>query len=204
VLDLTVLRVGEFRVPVHKPSVREMLFFLLSGIVSSVPLTLFVNQFVDSLLGSLSLFYAVLLSVVVVAPFVEEFAKAFPLLYRHGETERSIFTLGLLVGLGFGLVEFILYVFVLGASPVYRLGGVVFHTASTSITAYGIAKGRGASFYLVSVVLHFSNNFFAFIFSLADTTSEFGPWSLGTYAVMAATLYLSFRLYRRTSEKIAT
>jgi RsiW-degrading membrane proteinase PrsW (M82 family) len=200
---LTVLGAGEVRVPVHKPSSREMLFFLLSGVVSSVPLTLFVNQFVDWLVGSLSLFYAVLLSFVIVAPFVEEFAKAFPLLYRHGETERSIFTLGLLVGLGFGLVEFLLYVFVLGVPFVYRLGGVVFHTASTSITAYGIAKGRAASFYLVSVVLHFSNNFFAFVFSLVDITVPFGPWSLGTYAVMAATLYLSVRLYRRTSETIA-
>ena len=200
---LTVLRAGEVRVPVHKPSVRERLFFLLSGVVSSIPLTLFVNQFVDSLVGSLSLFYAVLLSAVIVAPFVEEFAKAFPLLYRHGETERSIFTLGLLVGLGFGLVEFFIYVFVLDVPPVYRFGGVVFHTASTSITAYGIAKGRAASFYFVSVLLHFSNNFFAFIFSLADTTVQFGPWTLGTYAIMAATLYLSLRLYRRTSDTIA-
>jgi hypothetical protein len=41
------------------------------------------------------------------------------------------------------------------------------------------------------------------VFSLADTTVLFGPWSLGTYAVMAATLYLSLRLYRKTSEKIA-
>ena len=119
-----------------------------------------------------------LVSVVIVSPFVEEFAKAFPLLYRHGETERSIFTLGLLVGLGFGLVEFFIYVFVLNVPVVYRLGGVLFHTASTSITAYGIAKGRAASFYLVSVVLHFSNNFFAFVFSLADTTVQVGPWSL--------------------------
>jgi hypothetical protein len=95
-----------------------------------------------------------------------------------------------------------LYVFVLGVPPVYRIDGVVFHAASTSITAYGIAKGRAAAFYLVSVVLHFSNNFFAFVFSLADTTVLFGPWSLGTYAVMAATLYLSLRLYRRTSETI--
>jgi RsiW-degrading membrane proteinase PrsW (M82 family) len=191
-------------VPVHKPSSREKLFFLLSGMVSSIPLTLFVNQFVDSLLGSLSLFYAVLLSVVIFAPFVEEFAKAFPLLYRHGETERSIFTLGLLVGLGFGLVEFFIYVFLLGVSPVFRFGGVVFHAASTSITAYGIAKGRAASFYLVSVVLHASNNFFAFVFSLIDIDVPFGPWSLGTYAVMTATLYLSVSLYRKTSETIAT
>ena len=201
---MTAMRSGEVAVPVHKPSLTEMSFFVISGMVSSVPLTLFVSLFVDSLLGSLSLFYAVLLSAVIVAPFVEEFAKAFPLLYRHGETERSIFALGLLVGFGFGLVEFLLYVFVLGVPPIYRLGGIVFHAASTSITGYGIAKGRAATFYLISVVLHFSNNFFAFVFSLADTTLLLGPWSLGTYVVMVATLYLSVRLYRRTSEKIAT
>jgi len=201
--EMTVLRSGGVAVPVHKPSLSERLFFVLSGMVSSVPLTLFVSLFVDSLLGSLSLFYAVLLSAVIVAPFVEEFAKGFPLLYRHGETERSIFTLGLLVGLGFGFVEFLIYVFVLGVPPIFRFGGIVFHAASTSITAYGIAKRRAASFYLISVVLHFANNFFAFVFSLADTALLYGPWSLGTYAVMAATLYLSVRLYRRTSETIA-
>jgi RsiW-degrading membrane proteinase PrsW (M82 family) len=200
---MAVLRGGEVVVRVHRPSLTEKLFFLLSGMVSSFSLTLFLNSFVDSLVGSLSLFYAVLLSVVIVGPFIEEFAKAFPLLYRHGESERSIFTLGLLVGLGFGLVEFFIYVFLLGVPPVYRFGGVVFHIASTSITAYGIAKGRAASFYFVSVLLHFSNNFFAFVFSLVDITVPFGPWSLGTYAVMAATLYLSVHLYRRTSEEVA-
>jgi hypothetical protein len=201
---MTVSRAGEVVVSVHRPSLKEKLFFVLSGLVSSVPLTLFVNQFADSLLGPLPLFYAVLLSAVIVSPFVEEFAKAFPLFYRHGETERSIFTLGFLVGLGFGLAEFFLYVFVLGVPLVYRLGGVVFHAASTSIIAYGVATRRAALFYLVSVVLHFANNFFAFVFSLVDLPALFGPWSLGSYFVMVATLYLSLRLYNRTSERIAT
>jgi len=201
---MTVSRASEAVVSVHRPSLKEKLFFLLSGIVSSVPLTLFINQFADSLLSSLSSFYAVLLSALVLSPFIEEFAKAFPLLYRHGETKRSIFTLGLFVGLGFGFAEFLLYVFVLGVPFVYRLGGIVFHTASTSITAYGIATRRAGLFYLTSVALHFSNNFFAFVFSSVDPVTLFGPWSLGSYAVMAATLYLSLRLYKRTSERIAT
>ena len=201
---MTVLRAGEVSVPVHKPPLKEKLFFLLSGIVSSVPLTLFVNQFADSFLGSLSSFYATLLSAVILSPFIEEFAKAFPLLYRHGETERSIFILGLFVGVGFGLAEFVLYVFVLGVPFVYRLGGIVFHAASTSIIAYGIATRRTALFYLISVVLHFANNFFALVFSMVDLPTLFGPWSLGSYAVMVATLYLSLRLYNRTSERIAT
>jgi len=201
---VTVLRAGDAVVAIHRPSLREKLFFLLSGIVSSVPLTLFIDQFADSLLGSLSSFYAVLVSAVVFSPFIEEFAKAFPLLYRHGETERSIFILGLLVGAGFGLAEFVLYVFVLGVPFVYRLGGIVFHAASTSIVAYGIATRRAGSFYLISGVLHFANNFFALVFSMADLSTIFGPWSLGSYAVMVATLYLSLRLYKRTSERIAT
>lgn len=201
--EMTVLPKGEVVIAVHRPPLREKLFFLLSGMVSSVPLTLFVDQFASSLLSSLSLFYAVLVSTVILSPFLEEFAKAFPLLYRHGETTRSIFTLGLFVGFGFGLVEFVLYVFVLGIPFVSRLGGIVFHAASTSITAYGIATRRPVLFYMASVALHFSNNLLAFVFSLVEPATLFGPGSWASYAVMAATLYLSLLCYNRTSEKIA-
>ena len=51
-----------------------------------------------------------------IAPFIEELAKVFPLFYRHGETERSIVMLGILIGLGFGITEFVLYVAVLGVT----------------------------------------------------------------------------------------
>jgi RsiW-degrading membrane proteinase PrsW (M82 family) len=198
------MRDGEVVISVHRPPLKEKLFFLLSGMISSVPLTLFVDQFASSFLSSLSVFYSVLISAVIFSPFIEEFAKAFPLLYRHGETERSIFILGLLVGLGFGFVEFLLYVFVLGVPFISRLGGIVFHAASTSIIAYGIATRRAALFYLVSVTLHFLNNLVAFVFSWVDPAAALGSGSLGSYAVMVATLYLSVRLYSRTSEKIAT
>lgn len=201
---MAVLNEGKVEIPFHKPSLNEQLFFLLSGMVSSVPLTLFVDQVASSWLNSLSLFNAVLVSAVILSPFLEEFAKAFPLLYRHGESERSIFTLGLLVGFGFGLVEFILYVFVLGVPVIFRLAGIVFHSASTSITAYGIATRRPALFYMVSVTLHFSNNFIAFIFTYIETATLFGPEYWASYVVMAATLYLSWRSYSKTSEKIAT
>jgi RsiW-degrading membrane proteinase PrsW (M82 family) len=198
------LREGEVVIPVHRPALREKLFFLVSGMISSIPLTLFVSQFTNSLLISLSAFYALLFSAVIIAPFMEEFAKAFPLLYRHGETERSIFILGVLVGLGFGFVEFLLYVFVFDVPFIFRLAGVLFHGASTSITAYGIATRRAPLFYLTAVLLHFSNNFLAFVRFSVDPTGLFGPWSLGGYAVMFVTLYISWRLYRRTSERIAT
>ena len=88
------------------------------------------------------LFFAQVCSSVIFAPFVEEFAKVFPLIYRHGETERSLLDLGILVGLGFGVTEFALYVFTLGAPVLSRVPGVIFHASSTGITAYGIAKKK--------------------------------------------------------------
>ena len=98
----------------HRLSLDEKLFFLISGIITSVPLTLFVGTLTDSLCIILPLSYASICSVAIFTPFIEEFAKAYPLFYRHGETERSLFTLGFFVGLGFGLTEFILFVVVLG------------------------------------------------------------------------------------------
>ncbi len=141
----------------------------------------------------LSILYATLISTAILGPLTEEFAKAYPLFYRHGETEKSIFTLGFLVGLGFGISEFFVYVLMLGAPILVRLPGIFFHAASTSITTYGIATNRPVRFYLIAVVLHFSNNFSAL----------FGPfWYIGGAAAVVATCFLSWRLYRKTSERI--
>ena len=82
---------------VHRPDIQEKLFFLLSGIITSVPFTLFVGSFTDSICITLPMFYAQICSVAVFTPFIEEFAKAFPLFYRHGETTRSLFILGFIV-----------------------------------------------------------------------------------------------------------
>jgi RsiW-degrading membrane proteinase PrsW (M82 family) len=180
-------------IPLHKPSLNELLFFFISGIISSVPLTLFVNNFADYLLVALPQFYATVLSVAIFAPFIEEFAKAFPLFYRHGETERSIFTLGLLAGLGFGVFEFLTYVIALGVPIPFRLPGLFFHAASTSITAYGIANKRTMNFYLIAVALHFLNNFSA-LFGLFGLT--------GTVAIVAIACLISLYLYFKTSEKL--
>ena len=75
-------------------------------------------------------------SAVIFAPFIEEFAKVFPLYYRHGETERSIMNLAVLTGLEFGVTEFVLYVFTLGVPFISRIPGLIFHASSTGITAY--------------------------------------------------------------------
>jgi len=180
-------------VPLHRPDSKEKLFFFISGIIISVPFALFIERFADSLCVVLPIFYAILCSTAIFAPLVEEFAKAYPLFYRHGETEKSIFTLGFLVGLGFGISEFFVYVLTLGVPILVRLPGIFFHAASTSITAYGVATKRPARFYLSAVVLHFSNNFFAL----------FGPfWFIGGVAALAITYFLAWRLYRKTSERI--
>ncbi len=189
-------------IPLHKPSLKESFFFFLSGIISSVPFTLITEQFTVSLVATLPQLDALLFSAVLAAPFLEEFAKAFPLLYRHGETERSIFGLGFLIGLGFGVFEFITYVFLLGAPVVLRLPGIVFHGASTSITAYGIATKRAAGFYLVAVGLHLSNNFAALLYDAMNSSALFGPWSVFSLFASVVTYLLSWYLYRKTSDRI--
>jgi len=180
-------------IPLHKPDLREKLFFLTSGIITSVPLTLFVGTFTDSVCVMLPIFYATLCSTAIFTPFIEEFAKAYPLFYRHGETEKSIFALGFLVGLGFGVSEFLLFVIALRAPIYIRLPWIFFHAASTSIIAYGIATKRPTQFYLIAVVLHFLNNFSAL----------FGPsWLIGGPAAITITYFLSWLLYYKTSERI--
>ena len=93
-------------IKIHKPDVDEKVFFFGMGVTISVPLTLFVYQYTDLLLVGLDPFLVSFFSRVIFAPFVEEFSKAYPLFYRHGETERTIVDLSLIVGLGFGIVEF--------------------------------------------------------------------------------------------------
>jgi len=180
-------------VPLHKPASKEKFFFFISGIMSSIPLTLFINTFADYLLVALPRFYASLLSAVVFAPFIEEFSKAFPLFYRHGETERTFITLGFLVGLGFGIFEFFTYIILLGAPIPGRIPAVFLHPMSTSITGYGIATKRTAWFYLLAVALHFSFNFSALFF-------QFLP-NIGIVAVLVTAFILLWRFYNKTSER---
>ncbi len=184
----------EVTIQLHKPSIRELLFFLLSGAVVSVPLTLFIEQnFATPLLSGFPTFDITIISVALFAPFVEEFAKVFPLFYRHGETQRSIFNLALFVGIGFGIVEFITYVASFGLQVIpNRIPGLFFHPASTSITAYGIATKRPLPFYLAAVSLHFVNNFFAVTAPAVLPTSVI---------VLAISLFASWRLHDRTQNK---
>lgn len=74
----------------------------------SVPFTLFFSGFSNSLCVAMSLLLAQVCTLVLIASFIDEVAKVFPLFYRHGETERSLLGLGILVGVGFGITKFTL------------------------------------------------------------------------------------------------
>jgi len=183
-------------ISVHKPDIKEKLFFLSAGLLISVPFTLFFSEFTNSLCIAMPLLFAQVCALVIFAPFIEEIGKVFPLFYRHGETERSLIDLGILVGVGFGVTEFALYVFTLGAPVLSRIPGIIFHASSAAITAYGIAKKKPLQFYLIAVSFHLANNL------LALFSSEVSILYIPGLIVLVATYLLAWRLYRRTSETI--
>ena len=105
-------------------------------------------------------------------------------------------TLGVLTGLGFGITEFILYTFVLGAPLFSRLPGLIFHSASAGITTYGIIKNQPFRFYIFSVTLHSINN----IVSIFSTSL---PILIPIAIINLVLSYYSFwHFYNKTSEKI--
>ncbi len=172
-------------IPLHKPDNKELLFFFASGILVSIPFALFFSQFYTLVPTALS--------VVILAPFIEELAKVFPLFYRHGETERSYVVLGILIGLGFGISEFVLYVFFLGVPIVARVPGIIFHASSAAITAYGIAKKNPLPYYLIAVMFHIANNFLALVSNIF-----FGIFA--ELGVLISVYLLAWRFYNKASK----
>jgi RsiW-degrading membrane proteinase PrsW (M82 family) len=175
----------------HRPDLKEKLFFLISGVIVSIPITLLFETLVRGVSQGLFHYYEEILLIVLFAPFIEEFAKAYPLFYRHGETEKSIFVLGFLVGLGFGISEFLLYVLAYGTPVLFRLPGILFHAASASIIAYGIAKKQPVRYFSLAVGLHVFNNF----------SAMFEPGYIGFLIANLSTYYLLWRFYRNSSDK---
>lgn len=179
-------------ISVHNPDAKEQFFFFLSGIIISIPMSLFFEIFGNSIAPFTSQIFTALWATALIAPLVEEFAKAYPLFYRHGETERSIYTLGFLVGLGFGVSEFFVYILAYGSPIILRLPGILFHAASTSIVAYGISRKRAGFFYIVAVLLHAVNNFFA----------QFGDlWLIGGIGAILATYFISLYFNAKVKDK---
>jgi RsiW-degrading membrane proteinase PrsW (M82 family) len=169
---------------IHKPNFKEYAFFFSSGVLVSIPFTLFFANFYN--------FLPEALVIIVLAPFIEELGKVFPLFYRHGETERSYVILGLLIGLGFGISEFVLYVGFYNVPFYARIPGIIFHASSAAITAYGIAKKKPLPYFLSATGLHVANNFFA-------VSNSF--FSLFGQVIILVTVYLlAYRYYHAASK----
>ncbi len=169
-------------------SLGKKFFFFISGIVVSVPVTLFISRLGTYFCVLLPLFIATICATSIVAPIVEEFAKAYPFFYRYEIPIKSLMTLGFLTGLGFGVSEFIVYVFVGQVPFFFRIHAIFFHAASTSIVTYGISHHSTLKFYFLAVFLHFLNNFFAALGYL---------WFIGGIGATIITYYLSYRLFRK-------
>ena len=184
---MSVTEQGTVTIPLHKPGLKEKLFFFGSGIIVSIPLAVF---FESLALAPIVQPNVSVLTIVIIAPIIEEFGKAYPLFYRHGETKKSIMTLGFLVGLGFGITEFLEYVLILGVPVIFRLPGILFHAASTSIVAYGIANKKSTTFYLIAVALHFSYN----------VAALFAPFESLILIIFVLALYSWWYLYQKTPE----
>jgi len=172
-------------IPIHKPSNKELIFFFISGVVVSVPMAVFFESLIPLV--------PAIVSIAVLAPFIEEIAKVFPLFYRHGETERSIVTLGVLMGLGFGTSELVEYVVLLHVPLLIRIPAVIFHASSAAITAFGIAKKNPLPYYLISVALHASNNFFAVVVLPIGAFVEL--------LVLIGSYFLAYHFYRQASKE---
>ena len=174
---------------IHGLGLRKKLFFFISGIIVSIPFTVYTKTLINHLRVMMPILYPRIYSTAIFTPFLEEFAKAYPLLYRREDNERSIFTLGLLVGFGFGIAELLIYVLRFNVPVCIRLTGVLFHAANTSITAYGIAKKRPWP-YLISVILHILNNLSA-IYDLS--------FIMAGYPILIATSSIAWYLHRKAS-----
>ena len=161
----------------------EKVFFFLSGIVVGVPIAIFFEVVSN-------LWFATLGVVTIVAPIVEEFAKANPLFYRYERPAKTLVRLGFLAGLGFGFAEFFVYI-QSGLPFLPRLPAIGFHAAGTSIVGYGVSKRSTFKYYVLAVALHFLNNLFATLGWI---------WLVGGLGATVASYYLAWRYYRLSSE----
>jgi len=176
-------------------------FFFLSGVLISIPLTIHYRKFVEPLFYKIPLFRGqrwILIEPIrkaLFTPLLEEFAKAYPILNRRDDKDRSLVTLGFLVGLGFGIAESFMYISRGDASIITRvLLPSLFHAASTAIVAYGIAKDRPIRSYLASVTLHSLHNLPAALKKFVQL-----PWVLTNWPVELVTFSIAFFLLRKTS-----
>jgi hypothetical protein len=98
----------------------------------------------------------------------------------------------MLIGLGFGVTEMILYVSVLGVPIIDRIPGLIFHASSATIIAYGLAKRKTIPYYLLAVALHLSNNLLAV---LAVPVVSL----IGTVFIGIGTFFLAYKFFFKAS-----
>jgi hypothetical protein len=83
------------------------------------------------------LWFVTLGVVTIVAPVIEELAKANSLFYRYEKGGKSLVHLGLLSSLGFGIAEFFVHIHS-GLAFLVRLPAIGFRVTMPSIIGYGI------------------------------------------------------------------
>ena len=168
-----------------------MAFFFVSGAIIGIPVNTYIHNSAIGSIAGLSPYYLLLISEIVLAPFIEEFSKVFGLIYRHGETEQTFFKLAALSGFGFGIAEFLILTFTIGSPFIINFSVIFFHLTVTGITAYGIAKNQAFRYYFLAVFLHFVNNLFLF----------FSPSILFGFSTSVAIVVITYFIARKLQNK---
>lgn len=185
-------------------------FAVIISIFLSLGLTWLYNRFAPAyvILGSEQTLES-LVVVLVVAPFVEEGAKAigvYTTAYNINEVEDGI-VYGAASGLGFSATENLFYgiaaLVMLGPAGsitlivVRSISSTLLHASATSTTGLGIGKSlvsggknRVAPYYLIAVAMHASYNFFAsfgelYKSSFGDNGYLFGFAAAWIFAIIA-------------------
>jgi RsiW-degrading membrane proteinase PrsW (M82 family) len=155
------------------------------------------------------------LAIIVVAPFIEEFAKVLVVrnFSRYIWRPRNGLIFGAACGLGFAATENFLYestvlfeeglIAFLVLAFVRSISSSLMHAASTSVSGYGVARAKSYGvhwwpYYLIAVLMHASFNLFAslgefFSGELGAATSVYGL-VISVALVVVAFLYLRWRI----------
>ena len=155
--------------------------------------------------------------VVLLSGLVQEGAKLLPViaywLCKHRSLDaKTGLSIGAMAGVGFGIVEaqWVLNgIFASGWSwAVFQTFGfmgiagfwerfftIAFHTASTALAGWGLAKGKGWQFYLLAAFLHFLLNYVALIYQKRYLTSNQIEIYIAVFAavVFGVVLWLRWR-----------
>ena len=158
--------------------------------------------------------------VILLSGLVQEGAKLLPVvafwLFKHRELDpQSALIIGAVTGVGFGVFEaqwvlngvfasgwswanFQAYGFIGIAAFPERFFTVAFHTASTALAGWGLARGKGWQFYLLASFLHFIVNY-GVILSAKDV---FTSAQVEIYVYVVAALVFSAVLWLRYKPSI--